>query len=218
MRPSRIPATFTVVILIVLVFITQLVMDYSLMSKIGHRFPLGNYSVDKLGGIRPTTLSNHDYWQLVAAMFLHFGFLHVLTNLWGLYQLGGLFEILFGSRRFLLTYFVSGLIASFSSAYLGHADLSAGASGAIFGILGALIFSVQRSPRWKNEPWAKSLFRQLIGWVGLNIFIGVVIPGIDNFAHMGGFISGLLLGFLPHRVPPPPPREAVIDAQPIEPS
>ena len=154
-------------------------------------------------------------------MFIHVGILHLALNLWALFQLGYMFEAMFGSFRFIVTYIVSGLIASAASAYfLDPHGLSAGASGAIFGILGALIFSIRRSPMWKHEPWARGLTKQLFGWAALNFVIGFSFPAIDNYAHGGGFVAGLLLGFLPHRVPPPPPRTMVIETTPetIEPT
>lgn len=200
------PATALLMAVIIAVFALQFSIDRA-----------GEHSVDVLGGIRVTTLPHHDYWQLLAAMFLHFGPLHVFMNLWALYQLGGFFEILFGSRRFLFTYFVAGLASSLASAiFVGPNTLSAGASGAIFGVLGAMIFAVRRSPRWRHQPWTRSLLQQLVGWALINIVIGFSVPGIDNSAHLGGFVAGLLLGFIPHRVPPLPPREVVVEAKPIE--
>lgn len=168
-----------------------------------------------VGSIIPGTLQNHDYWRLLAAMFIHIGVLHLVLNLWALFQLGYVFEMMFGSVRFALTYFASGLIASISSAYFAH-GISAGASGAIFGILGALIFAIRRSPVWRHQPWTKNLVRQLVGWAALNVVIGFSMPGIDNAAHLGGFAAGLLLGLIPHRVPPPPPRSIVIEHPPMD--
>jgi rhomboid protease GluP len=86
-----------------------------------------------------------------------------------------------------------------------------GASGAIFGILGALIFSVRRSPQYRHQPWTKGLISQLVFWIAVNIVIGFSVPFIDNAAHIAGLVTGLLLGLLPHRVPPLPPRDMVID-------
>jgi len=164
------------------------------------------------------------YWRLVTAMFLHGDgtiqgdLLHLGMNLFALFQLGRLYELMFGTRRFVFIYFVSGLIASIASYYhLPPNGSSVGASGAIFGILGAFVFSVQRSPRWRHEKWARSLVAQCIFWIAANIVIGLKIPQIDNAAHIGGLIAGLILGaVLPHRVPPPPPGATVVDVQPYD--
>lgn len=169
----------------------------------------------QMGAIVPGTIFFRQYWRLVAAMFLHASLLHWLANSWALYQLGSLFEAMFGSRRMLFFYFATGLVASTASSLFTDA-VSVGASGAIFGILGALIFSIKRSPMWRNEPWTRSLLSQLIFWAIINIGLGFSVAYIDNVAHIAGLITGLLLGFIPHRVPPPPPNRYVVDVTPYD--
>ncbi len=170
----------------------------------------------RLGAIVPGLLERGEYWRLIAAMFLHGGWLHWFLNSWALYQLGTLYETLFGSTRFALIYFVSGLCASIASSLYEHGP-AVGASGAIFGILGAFIFSIQRSPQYRRQPWTRSLISQLVFWIVVNIVIGFSVKFIDNAAHIAGLITGLLLGFLPQRIPPPPPSEIVIDLPPSAP-
>lgn len=178
----------------------------------------------ELGAIVPHYIwQDGEYWRLLTAMFLHGDgtvagdALHLAMNLFALYQLGSLYEVMFGTRRFVIIYFAAGLIASITSSL--HIDgASVGASGAIFGILGAFVFSVFRSPRWRHERAARSVVNQVIFWIIANIAIGLRIPQIDNAAHIGGLIAGLLLGaLLPHAPePPPPPADAVIDVQPYD--
>jgi len=167
-----------------------------------------------LGAITPDMLRTHEYWRAVAAMFLHAGLLHLAANSWALLQLGTLYEAMFGSRRFAFIYFTTGIIASIASSMMSSHRISVGASGAILGILGAFIFSIKRSPQWRHEPWTKSLVSQLVFWAIVNLALGYEIKNIDNVAHIAGLVSGLILGFIPHRVPPPPPREAMIDLTP----
>lgn len=181
-----------------------------------------------LGAIVPSfVIDQGEYWRLLTAMFLHGDgsiqgcLLHLGVNLWALWQLGRLYEMMFGTRRFVLIYFVSGIAASITSLLryivLHQEGASVGASGAIFGILGAFIFSIRRSPRWRNERWAKSIVQQLLFWIVANILIGFRIPQIDMAAHMGGLVAGLLLGaLLPQREPPLPPSQAVIDVTPSQ--
>src|SRR5260370_31408884 len=120
---------------------------------------------------------------------------------------------MFGTRRFLTIYFIAGIFASVCSAMrmelLQINGAGVGASGAIFGILGAFIFSIRRSPRYRHQPWTKSLISQLIFWIVVNIAIGFSVKMIDNTAHITGLVAGLLLGLLPQRVPPSPPRDMV---------
>src|SRR5207237_1265415 len=166
----------------------------------GHQARARGASNLRLGGGR--TLSSHpavhrgEYWRIIAAMFLHGGWLHWFLNCWSLYQLGTLYETLFGSARFALIYFVSSICASIASSLYQHGP-AVGASGAIFGILGAFIFSIRRSPQYRHQPWTRSLVGQLIFWIAVNIVIGFSVKFIDNAAHIAGLVTGLLLGFLP---------------------
>lgn len=166
-----------------------------------------------MGAIVPGMLAFHEYWRAVAAMFLHANFLHWALNSWALYQLGTLYEMMFGSVRFTITYFVTGILASCASSIFLHGP-SVGASGAILGILGAFIFSIKGHPQWRDQPWTRSLMKQLMFWAVLNIILGFSVKNIDNVAHLTGLGSGLLMGLIPHRVPPAPPSQAVIDVTP----
>jgi rhomboid protease GluP len=134
------------------------------------------------------------YWRLVTSMFLHGGILHLALNGWALYQLGGLFEIWLGSVRLLAVYFLSGIAGSIASV-LWTEGPSVGASGAIFGLLGALIAFLLRRHQGLT-PGAKSLLMQLVMWAVINVFFGFSTPGIDNAAHLGGCAAGLLLGLV----------------------
>ncbi|MCU1227500.1 MAG: hypothetical protein JWO97_384 [Acidobacteria bacterium] len=209
-QPRRAPATWTILIGITIVFAIEYVTGavprgFSLDSSIPSMIRLMN-----MGAIVPNMLANGDYRRLVVAMFLHGNIVHWLTNSIALLQLGALYEALFGAPRFLGIYFATGICASLASAYFQQ-SLSVGASGAIFGILGAFIFSILRSPQYRHQPWTKSLVRQLVFWMAVNLIIGYSFPFIDNVAHIGGMVSGLLLGFLPHRVPPPPPANVIVN-------
>ena len=167
----------------------------------------------QMGAIVPELWARHEYWRLITAMFLHGGWVHWLANSWALFQLGSLYEVMFGSVRFVAFYFATGLCASIASSLYTN-DVSVGASGAILGILGAFIFSIRRSPQWRHEPWTRGLISQLVFWAAVNIALGFSVKVIDNVAHIAGLTSGLLLGLIPHRVPPPPPGQSVIEVQP----
>ncbi len=204
-RLSRAPGTAAILAVITVVFVFEwttgaLWNDEKLVA---------------MGAIVPGLLDRHEYWRIIAAMFLHGNVLHWAANCWALYQLGMLFEVMFGSWRFLMTYFVTGACASIASSLFTH-GASVGASGAILGILGAFIFSIRRSPQWRHEPWTRGLIAQLVFWAVLNIILGFSVEFIDNVAHIAGLVSGLMLGFIPHRVPPPPPSRSVIDVRPYE--
>lgn len=196
----RAPITAALLAIIAVVFALELMVGA----------PDNGATLVRLGAITPDVLQTHEYWRLLAAMFLHAGWLHWAANTWALYQLGMLYEALFGSARFTVIYFVSGLAASMSSVVFSH-EVAVGASGAIFGILGAFIFSLLRSPQYRHQRWTRSLVSQIVFWILVNIAIGFSVKFIDNAAHLGGLVTGLLLGFLPHRVPPPSPGGMTID-------
>ncbi len=172
-----------------------------------------------MGALSHELVLRGEIWRLVTYMFLHGGWTHWLANSWALYQLGTLYEALFGSKRFAAIYFATGIIAGVASA-VHHPGPAVGASGAVFGIMGAFFFSIWRSPLYRRQPWTRGLLGQLLFWIAVNIYIGYRLPFIDNTAHVGGLIAGLIMGLIPHRVPPPPPRESVIDVgtfdQPVQ--
>lgn len=203
MRLSRSPLTAALLAVIAIVFAFEWLSGALFDDEV----------LIRLGAILPGMLERGEYWRLAAAMFLHASFLHWLANSWALYQLGSLYEAMFGSVRFITTYVATGIIASAASSIYAHGP-SVGASGAILGILGAFIFSIKRSPVWKHEPWTKSLLSQLIFWALVNLALGFSVKNIDNVAHIAGLVSGLILGFIPHRAPPPPPSETIIDVTP----
>ena len=209
------PVTTALLVIIAIVFAFEFILGGPRNLAAGANIFIDDVNPQLLaafGAIIGGTLRRHEYWRLFAAMFLHASILHWAVNSWALYQLGTLYEVLFGSRRFVLIYLATGLCASIASAAHMHANgASVGASGAIFGILGAFIFSIRRSPIYRHQPWTRGLIGQLVFWIVVNIAIGASFAFIDNTAHLGGLVSGLLLGLIPHRVPPPPPRESVID-------
>jgi membrane associated rhomboid family serine protease len=205
LRLSRTPATAAILAAITVVFALEWITGALWNDQ----------KLVEMGAIIPGMLDRGEYWRAITAMFLHGGVIHWAANSWALYQLGMLFEVMFGSRRFLVTYFVTGIIASIASS-LYTRGASVGASGAILGILGAFIFSIRRSPQWRHEPWTRGLIGQLIFWAALNIVLGFSVEYIDNVAHIAGLVSGLILGFIPHRVPPPPPGRSVIEVRPYE--
>jgi membrane associated rhomboid family serine protease/Flp pilus assembly protein TadD len=133
------------------------------------------------------------YWRLITAMFLHFGIIHLLGNMWCLWSLGQLTEKLLGSLSVLGLYLLTGIGASLLSLSWDPMRVGAGASGAIFGIAGALI-SVLYFGQLGLQPEGR---RKLLGYVVRFAFINLLFglkAHIDNMAHLGGLVSGLLIG------------------------
>jgi membrane associated rhomboid family serine protease len=165
---------------------------------------LTGYQLTNLGADQRDLVLAGQWWRPLTSMFLHGGWLHLAFNAWALYQLGSLFELLLGSRQMLGVYLASGLLGSFASLAWSQ-NVSVGASGAIFGLMGALIAFLARR-REMLTPYAKSLLGQLVLWAGINVVFGLGTPRIDNAAHLGGCAAGLLLGLLlKERQPRPRP-------------
>ena len=133
------------------------------------------------------------WWRLCSAMFLHFGLVHLALNTWSLWDVGQLTERMFGWWRFLCIYMISGLAGNLVSLVVqGNAAVSGGASGAIFGVYGAALVFLWRERAAITKHEFRWLFWSALGFASLTILLGYIIPGIDNAAHIGGFITGIL--------------------------
>jgi rhomboid protease GluP len=138
---------------------------------------------------RPAVMAG-EWWRVCNAMFLHGGFVHLFVNMYGLYLLGRFTEEVFGPARFLSVYLISGLIGGLASTAVGAGALSVGASGAIMGLLGALIVTlIMRRGHWP-EAWRRALLGNLVLLGALQIYIGFQVAMIDNAAHVGGMLGG----------------------------
>ncbi len=141
----------------------------------------------------PLTLTGQ-WWRLLTAMFVHIGIVHLALNMWCLWDLGLLAEYLYGRRTFLALYLMSGLAASVVSLARNSLVVSAGASGAIFGLAGALIATLYLGRLAAPRGALRTSLISLLAFAGYNLAYGFFKGGIDNGAHIGGLISGLLLG------------------------
>ena len=136
-----------------------------------------------------------EWWRLGSAMFLHFGALHLVMNMWALWDGGQLVERMYGPIRFASIYFLGGVAGNLLSLVSHHGQtVSGGASGAIFGVYGALLVCLWRERGHLHPHEFRWLFWGASGFSAITIVLGVLIPGIDNAAHIGGFLTGLLSG------------------------
>jgi rhomboid protease GluP len=141
----------------------------------------------------PYTLSGQ-YWRLITSMFLHFGIIHIFGNMWCLWSLGELAEKLIDSVSLLGLYLVTGIGASLLSLSWDPMRVSAGASGAIFGIAGALISVLYFGNLGLQPASVRKLLGYVIRFAFLNLLFGLQ-GHIDNMAHLGGLVTGLAAGF-----------------------
>lgn len=170
----------------------------------------GGASVDKvleLGALWPAAvLQYHEWWRIVTAGFLHEGLLHIAVNMYSLYVLGRFVEPALGSPRMLLVYLVSLVASSLSVTYFSAANVpTLGASGAIFGIFGAL-FAIG----FKFGRRGMALIKTMLPILVINLVFTFAIPQISWQAHIGGLVVGFLLTFVIY-FPPRPIRPYAYD-------
>ncbi|MFA6179371.1 MAG: rhomboid family intramembrane serine protease [Candidatus Methylopumilus sp.] len=138
-----------------------------------------------------------EWWRLGSALFLHFGAIHLAMNLGALWDGGRLVERMYGHTRFIGIYFASGLMGNLLSLVVqGGSAVSGGASGAIFGVYGSLLVFLWRERNSLDPHEFRWLFWGAVAFSALTICLGFIIPGIDNSAHIGGFVSGILWGIV----------------------
>jgi rhomboid protease GluP len=140
----------------------------------------------------PLTL-NGEWWRLVTSMFVHFGVVHIGLNMWCLWNLGRAAEQMMGRASYLLAYFVSGIFSSVASVYWHPMGASAGASGAVFGLAGALVSYVYLKKTPSHLKINSKMLGSLGTFIAYNLAFGA-LPGISNAAHIGGLVMGLLVG------------------------
>lgn len=146
------------------------------------------YKLVQFGANFSRLVKNGEIYRLVSYMFLHAGIMHILLNMYSLYIVGTKVEDFFGKWKYLLIYFISGISGGLLSIGLSQDTISVGASGAIFGLFGALIYF-----GYSYRGYIGSMIRsQIIPIVVYNLLIGFFIPGIDMWGHVGGLIGGIL--------------------------
>lgn len=144
-------------------------------------------------------LHRGEYWRLVMPIFLHGGWLHILGNSYALYILGPLMERVYGYGRFLTLYIVSGMTGAFLSMTFSN-NVSVGASGAIFGLAGAMLVTGYVHREVVPRRWGRAFGKGMIPFILLNFAWGLSVHGIDNWGHLGGLTGGALLALV---IPPP---------------
>jgi len=143
----------------------------------------------------PYTVQQGEWWRLFTAMFLHGGMTHILMNMFSLYIVGRAAEMYFDIKSYVSIYLFSGLFGGLASLMIHPESVGVGASGAIFGVFGALagFFLAHRE---QIETYAKAFMKDFAIIIGINLVIGLSIPSVDVSAHIGGLVAGFIGGFL----------------------
>ena len=140
----------------------------------------------------PETIENQ-WWRLITAAFIHYGIIHLLVNMTALYQSGEFVERVYGRVELLTIYAFSAIFGGFGTLLFNTGVVSAGASGAIFGLIGAeLTYFIVMHKEIPSELYGK-YFLNLSIFVGYNLFYGLTNTNIDNWAHLGGALGGMLI-------------------------
>jgi rhomboid protease GluP len=198
------PSNFTFVFLAINVFI------FLLMSFAAPGGSENNAVLLAYGAKQNSLINAGEWWRLVTPVFLHIGWIHLLVNMYSLFILGPYVEKLYGSARFVFFWIatgVAGVVASYLASssgmrsgvvarflFRGGDDIpSAGASGALFGLIGVLFVFGIKFRHELPEGFKRAFGTGMIPTILINLFIGYTIPNIDNAAHLGGFIAGAVL-------------------------
>ena len=146
----------------------------------------------KYGANLDVLVKNGEYYRLFTCIFLHIGIMHLLCNMYSLYIIGREVENLFGKIKYIIIFILSGIFGSIMSLAFTHNTISAGASGAIFGLLGALLYFGMHYRTYLGE----AIKRSIIPIIVVNLIIGFFAEGIDLAAHIGGLVGGILLAMM----------------------
>ena len=174
----------------VAVFVAMSLAGVSMLDN-----PSGQDLVHWGANFGPLTVSGQ-WWRLLTCVFIHGGLLHIAINMWCLWNLGRLAESLYGHWTFAAVYLITGLAASLASLIWNPVVLSVGASGAIFGIAGALIASFYLGEFSLPRAAMSGVLRSVLIFAGYSLVFGAMSRSTDNAAHVGGLLMGLLLGAL----------------------
>src|SRR5262247_4010710 len=137
-----------------------------------------------------------EWWRMFTCMFLHIGVLHLLFNMIALWNVGGFMERILGSAGFVVLYLLSGILGSVASVAWNPFVVSAGASGAIFGLYGGLLAFLVRHRAMQQHASLAALRTNTLAFLGYNLVYGFMVQGIDMAAHLGGLAGGFVCGFV----------------------
>ncbi len=146
----------------------------------------------KYGANLDILVKNGEYYRLFTCIFLHIGIMHLICNMYSLYVIGREVESLFGKVKYIIIFILSGIFGSIMSIAFTHNTISAGASGAIFGLLGALLYFGINYRTYLGE----AIKRTIIPIIVVNLIIGFFAEGIDLAAHIGGLVGGVLVSMM----------------------
>ncbi len=176
------------------VFLAANLAIFVVMEAVGSTSDLD--TIVAFGAKSNAAINQGQVWRLLTPVFIHIGYIHLAFNCYALWIVGQQVERLYGSARFVTFYAAMGIAGVLGSYLYNPGAVSAGASGAIFGLFGVLLMFGVRNRRRVPGWLARAIGRGVLPVIVLNLMIGLAIPVVDNGAHVAGLISGIILGGL----------------------
>lgn len=177
------------IIMTKLIMLICIVMYIILGIDSNNFFNIGINALVNFGGNNLLLVQSGEVWRVISAAFLHVSLIHLLVNMYSLVIIGTQVETFIGKFKFLFVYLISALVGSLLSLIFNEANIvSVGASGAIFGLMGALLYFGYHYRLYLSE----AIKNQIIPVIVLNLLLGFMVSGVDNAAHIGGLIGGYL--------------------------
>lgn len=181
-KNRKIYLTYIIIAINVLICIIMFLLDKSF-----------SFSVDtllKFGAKYNPLIATGEYYRLITSMFLHADITHLLFNMYALNMLGKNIELVYGKTKFIIIYLVAGLFGGLGS-FIFSQSVSVGASGAIFGLLGAYLYLYLSKP----DVFGGNYLKNLLTILGVNLLFGILVRNIDNWAHICGLIGGFIVSW-----------------------
>lgn len=177
-KPKKIVITYAIMAICTILFF---------LTYIYGKGSITNFALYKLGAVFSPAVQKGEIWRLITGTFLHASVMHLFVNMYSLYVIGSQLENFVGKGKFLAIYLISAISGSLMSCIFGN-SISVGASGALFGLLGSMLYF-----GYHYRLYLGSILKaQIIPIIIINLLIGFIVPNIDNAAHIGGLIGGYL--------------------------
>lgn len=165
------------------------VIVFAVMTLAGGSQNIGN--LVKFGAVVKQRIAYGEWWRLFTASFIHIGFMHILFNMYFLYQIGPIFERLYGSRNFLIIYLLAGIMGNLVSFAFGNpSTVSAGASTSLYGLFG-LALGIMLN--YRGDSMLSSFGASFLSVIAINIIYSLLSPSVGMLGHLGGLLAGVIL-------------------------
>lgn len=165
------------------------VIVFAVMTLAGGSQNIGN--LVRFGAVVKQRIAYGEWWRLFTASFIHIGFMHILFNMYFLYQIGPIFERLYGSRNFLIIYLLAGIMGNLVSFAFGNpSTVSAGASTSLYGLFG-LALGIMLN--YRGDSMLSSFGASFLSVIAINIIYSLLSPSVGMLGHLGGLLAGVIL-------------------------